>query len=286
MLSVRTKLKLVSIIETYTTAELDRLLIVFGIAVPNDANGNIPSKARKANAVLLKIKENGSVAGPIGRTNEEDFLQYIVDDFYNKHPEIVTPFDDFSFGENVQGNILPNHEDKFSENYSDLANLLKQDGLIIKGNEIRSLLPEELQAAQVETELVRLLRKYNFAISEGHLNQAIQNHTVSNWAGANSQFRTFIESLLMEISRRLSPGSPVTSAHTAIVVLSTTVPPFLADILNEVQGPNSFVPGLWRRLHPEGSHPGLSDEEDCTFRYHICTVFARYLLARLEQRNL
>ncbi len=151
------------------------------------------------------------------------------------------------------------------------------------------MIPVELEAAQVENELFRLLRKYNFGITEGHLNQAIQNHTDSNWAGANSQFRTFIESLLIEISKKLTPANVVTSATVVISVLSNTVkPPFLSIALNEVKHPacdTPFVNGLWKRLHPEGSHPSLSDEEDCTFRYHICMVFSRYLLARLEQRN-
>jgi hypothetical protein len=284
MLSIRTKLKLISIIENYPTIGLDRMLIVFGVNVPNDAKGNVPSRGNKANVLFEKLKAQPKTVGPFGKTLEEDVLQYILDDFYNKNPERAATVADFGEPEDQL-----NHEDLFSNTYSDLANLLKQDGLIIKGRTIRSLIPVELEAAQVENELIRLLRKYNFAVSEGHLSQAILNHTNGNWAGANSQFRPFIESLLIDISGRLAPGNPVTTAQAAINVLSGTVhPPFLATILNEVQHPNCntpFVIGLWKRLHPQGPHPGLSDEEDCTFRYHICMVFSRYLLARLEQRN-
>ena len=38
--------------------------------------------------------------------------------------------------------------------------------------------------------------------------------------------------------------------------------------------------GLFNRLHPEGNHPGLSDEDDSTFRLHIVIIVARLLLRR------
>ena len=66
-------------------------------------------------------------------------------------------------------------------------------------------------------------------------------------------------------------------------------PVFLSPSLNEVpsQGGSNdktYVSGLMNRLHPQGPHPGLSDEEDSTFRYHTVIIFARYLLKRLEDR--
>jgi hypothetical protein len=287
MFSIRTKIKLASIVEGFTSAEIDRVLIVFNIAAPIDPNSLSISKAKKGNVVLSMLKDQGSQNGPFGKTNEEDLLQYIIDKSVNAAPALAADPLDFLGDPNPAPPTDP--EDSFSKSHEDLANLLKQDGYIVKGKQIRSLIPDELAAAQVETELVRLLKKYGFATSEGHLVQAIDNHTNSNWAGANSQFRTFIESLLMEISNKLAPGNSVNAAAGAINVLTSTVnPPFLAKELNEVQSagcPTPFVYGLWKRLHPEGSHPGLSDEEDCTFRYHMSTVFARYLLARLEKRQ-
>ena len=155
MLSIRTKLKLISIVENFPTIGLDRLLIVFGVNVPNDANGNIPSRGNKANLLFEKLKTQAKSVGPLGKTFEEDVLQYVVDDFYNKNPERAAAVADF--GEPA---VQTNYEDLFSNAYTDLANLLKQDGLIIKGRTIRSLIPVELEAEQVENELFRLLRKY------------------------------------------------------------------------------------------------------------------------------
>ena len=76
---------------------------------------------------------------------------------------------------------------------------------------------------------------------------------------------------------------------SSIILLSKTVSPaFLRADLNEVENNNCnkpFIEGFWKRLHPEGNHPGLSDEEDSTFRYHISIVVALNLLNRLTKRN-
>jgi hypothetical protein len=43
-----------------------------------------------------------------------------------------------------------------------------------------------------------------------------------------------------------------------------------------------FINGLVRRLHPHGSHPGLSGQDDSTFRLHTILLVARLLLARFD----
>ena len=48
-----------------------------------------------------------------------------------------------------------------------------------------------------------------------------------------------------------------------------------------VDGKN-YVNGLFKLLHTEGSHSGLSDEEQCTFRLHLVLVTARTFLRRLQ----
>jgi len=50
------------------------------------------------------------------------------------------------------------------------------------------------------------------------------------------------------------------------------------------RGKPAFVLGLWARLHPQGSHPGLSEEDDCTFRLQVTLITARLFLRRLDQR--
>jgi hypothetical protein len=45
----------------------------------------------------------------------------------------------------------------------------------------------------------------------------------------------------------------------------------------------NYVNSLFKMLHPHGSHPGLSDEDQCPFRLHIVLVTARTFLRRLRQ---
>ena len=62
-------------------------------------------------------------------------------------------------------------------------------------------------------------------------------------------------------------------------------PPFFLLSLNEwdLSDPSGFVQGFWKRLHPEGSHPGLSNEEDSSFRLHIVMVVANHFMRRLDR---
>lgn len=48
----------------------------------------------------------------------------------------------------------------------------------------------------------------------------------------------------------------------------------------------SYIEGLFKMLHTDGSHPGLSDEDHCTFRLHVVLVAARTFLRRLQQGRL
>ncbi|MCZ7537874.1 MAG: hypothetical protein M5T61_19395 [Acidimicrobiia bacterium] len=42
-----------------------------------------------------------------------------------------------------------------------------------------------------------------------------------------------------------------------------------------------FGKALWKLLHPGGSHPGLSDQDESRFRLLTLTGYARFLLSRL-----
>ena len=58
---------------------------------------------------------------------------------------------------------------------------------------------------------------------------------------------------------------------------------FLSRHLNEwADNGTGFVNGLVKRLHPQGAHPGLSDEEDSTFRLHVILLTARMLITRFD----
>jgi hypothetical protein len=282
MLSNKTLLELIRLADKLTHAEVNRIIAVFNFPKLAPAGNNTITS--KTTEIFNDLRYNHLKAGPFTDDVQLDLLQYLIDDYFEKNPRLEKGLIDYAAFDQVI-----DFNNAFGIIHKGLINSLKRDGYFIEGKTIKKLLPQEIEEAKIESELFSALTKFTFTISKGHLTQAISNHSQGNWAGANSQFRTFIESLLTEISNYLLPANKSTTAAQAINILTETVnPPFLRKDLNEVpkdKDSDSLVFGLWVRLHPDGSHPGLSDEDDCSFRYHISIVFANYLLRRVEERK-
>lgn len=287
MLNKSTLLEIIHLIENWTTAELDRFALTFNIDIPEKINGLALSKAKKANIILSVLDANES-KGPFTNDIQIDSVQYILEKYIRENPLPA---------QNVENNWLDDIEqpvqglnDFFFANNTRLVNSIKRDGFTIRNQKVVPLLPEELTESKIENELIRLLNDFDFNTAKGHLEQAIENHSNGNWAGANGQFRTYLESLMIDISNALITDRACTNIGEAITWLSNPNilnPVLLHKDLNEVPKDGlktPYINGLWKRLHPTGSHPGLSDEEDCTFRYHSLIVFTRYLLSRMEKR--
>ncbi len=117
-----------------------------------------------------------------------------------------------------------------------------------------------------------------------NLEQALENHARGRWAAANAQLRTFFDALLDGIAERLDPAS-ATLASGQQRRAKLAAMNFLSIPLNEWDndGRGGFINGLVKRLHPQGAHPGLSDDDDCTFRLHIVLLTAALLLRRFDQ---
>src|SRR3989442_7410607 len=81
-----------------------------------------------------------------------------------------------------------------------LRSALARDGYTIVDRTIRRMLPVELGIAAAEDETTRLLKTGPFPTSRGHLEQALDAHGRGDWAAANSQIRSFYESLFDEIA--------------------------------------------------------------------------------------
>ena len=164
---------------------------------------------------------------------------------------------------------------------------LERAGYLIEDGQLRRTLPEALDLPTADDEVHLLLNQYNLTTPLGHLDQAITAHGRADWAAANSQSRSFLESLLDEAAYRLVQNPPrgQTQGEARREALANLQPPFLSVDLNEWgnQGKN-LVNGVFKRLHPQGAHPGLSDDEDSTFRLHIVLLLGRLFLRRLNAR--
>lgn len=166
---------------------------------------------------------------------------------------------------------------------------LARDGYVLSWNHygtkavLRAALPDELDLPATDDEVHQLLKAFQFATPLGHLDQAIEAHTRGDWAAANGQLRTFLESLFDDIARNVRPAEALQlpSSENRRALLADIG--FLAVGRNEwTQDGKNFLNGLFKMLHTEGSHPGLSSEDHCTFRLHVVLVTARTFLRRLR----
>ncbi|MGN7414606.1 hypothetical protein [Paenibacillus sp. SAF-068] len=139
-------------------------------------------------------------------------------------------------------------------------------------------LPEHAQ-------LFSFLKKYSFSIPEGHLKQALWCHYMGFWAAANAQIRTFFESVFDAMAVFVFGGSVDNlPSKEKREKLKETIPPILSRNLNEVgNNGRNFSEGIFKRLHAEGSHPGLSNPDDCTFRLNLVVLTSTYYLCKFDQ---
>ncbi|UWR87123.1 hypothetical protein [Phaeobacter inhibens] len=155
---------------------------------------------------------------------------------------------------------------------------------------LKRMLPEDVPETdfrEAEDEVSSLLKKHAFETALGHLSLAMAAFQRGEWASANAQLRSFFESYLNDIALKLGyVGKDDTKAKRDY--LGKLNPPFLLPDYNEwnenTQKPQ-YIQGLWSRMHPEGSHPGLSEEEDATFRLQVTLITARLFLRRFDQRK-
>ena len=176
-----------------------------------------------------------------------------------------------------------------------LVRALALDGFVIQWNEgmngaeqpvLRAALPGEIDMPAADDEVHQLLFHFGFGVSRGHLDQAIDAHTRGDWAAANSQTRTFLESLLDGIAAHISPDDAAAAGSSENRRAMLAKIGFLSAARNEwTQDGKNYVNGLFKMLHTEGSHPGLSDEDRSTFRLHLVLVTARTFLRRLRNKG-
>ncbi len=170
-----------------------------------------------------------------------------------------------------------------SDLQSALLRALNLDGFSVRHGDIIRTLPGELELPEAENEITRLLRKHQFITLQGHLDQAFRNHSTGDWAAANSQLRCFCEGMFNEIALKLAADATSLPRSEDKRALLGKIGFFSTDLNEWSADGKNFVNGLFKRLHPEGPHPGLSDEEDSTFRRHIVLIAARLFLVRMDK---
>lgn len=264
MFSNRSIIEVVTIYDNNTHAEISRLLMSFNLQ--NIAPQGSGYLKERTNAICDYLISNPQAKGPNGGNLQYEVLEYIIKERENSY------------------------SDWFELYKPSVIRALNQDGFDINNGTLTSYFPQQLNIALNTDEVDHLLTKHNFGTPKSHLEQAKQAHSRGDWAACNSQIRTFIEGLFDEIAYALGSTSnptPTDTSHNRRVFLSRLTPPFFDSNLNEWDNSNNggFVQGYWRRLHASGSHPGLSDKDDATFRMHMAIIVSHYYLKRFDSRQ-
>lgn len=235
---------------------------------------------RAADIAKIAIDE----AVRVNTTNGTVTLARAIIEEVIKAPEHIKNGDDWKEFENLLR--FDKFVIDFEENYTEPPNAWSS-GSTVKTPRLRRAYPddlEEMKGAIIEDEINALLTKHNFITTKNHLSQALDNYSKGNWESANGQIRTFFESCFREIAAKF--GYCGRQDFTEILKFLAQEKKLLFVDLNEWNSNNSkqqFFTGLWSRLHPDGSHPGISNEADCTFRLHISLISMRLLLLRFEK---
>ncbi|CAK0762010.1 Abortive infection protein-like C-terminal domain-containing protein [uncultured Gammaproteobacteria bacterium] len=259
--SRRTVVAAIQLMERLSQAELTRCVLTWGGIFLDKIGDDRISVTRRLNN-LIKLIDNDQKC----KVDGGDFLRDRIVD------QVVA-----CYSKQIPGAALSHDEEIFRR-------LLEYDGFRITDRDgtLRRILPCDARSPNTEDVITSRLSKHGFATAQGHLKQAMDAHSRGDWASANSQIRSFFESLLDEIAIKLYPSSSsLPSSENRKSLLAKNK--FLLESLNEWGGDGkNYINGLWKRLHPAGSHPGLSDEDDSTFRIQVVLPTADLLLKRLD----
>jgi hypothetical protein len=262
--SRNTVVEALELFEGWTTNEFERYL--FRFELENIAPASLGSKPTRINALIRYFLENPILIGPRGANIILETIEFLLE-------------------RRIASGI------SLADCYPRLTHSLRLDGYAVNADgTLASVLPASAALASKQNEVENLLLKFNFSVAQGHLTQAHNAHTRGDWAAANSQMRTFIESLFDAFAEKLLPAPLPATSHLKREGLAKLAPPFIDPSLNEwdfsQDGGCGFVQGFWKRLHPDGSHPGLSDEDDCTFRLQLVYLVAHRFLKRFENYQI
>ncbi len=181
--SRRTILAATDLLTDRTHSEIDRFALEHGI----EAVAQGPSRVDKTNAIGRYLIQNPLVNNEYGENLSDSVVIAIlgraIERSFNGYPA------EFSFAD-------------FQASFSALHRGLERDGFTVEDGTLRRILPGIIDLPAADDEVHLLLDRFGFAVPKGHLDQGVTAHVRSQWAAANAQFRTFIESLLDEIALR------------------------------------------------------------------------------------
>lgn len=260
MFSRATLVDVFSLFSNNSHSVLDKFFFKYGIEEHTITASN---KENKALAAVRHLIDNPDSKGILGGDMAYEMVEEILDFYINN-----TYYYDTELGE--------------FKGYPKLKRLLLKDGFEIRDEKLVRMVDSTINYVENEGLLLILLDKYKFSIANGHYTQAVNAFTRGDWAACNGQIRTFVEELIIKLTEDIT-GKKFTDSHSARTALSQSSPKLFYPELNEwLDNGTGYFETFWKRLHPQGSHPGLSDENDSMFRLNIVQISILELLRRYD----
>lgn len=251
MFSRKTIIEIVNALNLDTYDKVERFALEFGL------DGIVSGRyvKEKQTSIVKYLIANPKAAGPNGSALAIEIVEYIIDNYHGYETS--------------------------QENYPQLANSLDKDGFELTNEGIRKKLPKNLPLVEQEDQLMALLSKHDFEVAKGHYDQAVASHARSEWASANAQLRTFVEEFINKAYDIVCSEGDQSNHQKRIALAKAGF--FVSEYNEYLFNGTGFIEGFWKRLHPEGSHPGLSEQSDSTFRLHLVILVIHYLMMRLDE---
>ena len=139
---------------------------------------------------------------------------------------------------------------------------------------------ESTSEAEALTDLQQRLADAGWTSTLRCLEHALENHTRGNWRSGNADVRPFLEGLLRDLATKTAKVTPPEWSTLEAGQIRERCWPILTNAGRLNDDEVKYGKALWRLLHLEGPHHGLSTESTASFRIEAVLAFARLLLRR------
>lgn len=161
----------------------------------------------------------------------------------------------------------------------ELRSSLFEDGYSLSSDEGKwSISPvgaEEVPLSPQISDLEDALTGNGFAVAANHYRQAFAAFKRQDWEASNSATRATVESFFVEIAKTQAAFSPRAGQGGGGPAIAK-----LDEAGKFEPGEHEYVKGFWKMSHTNGSHPGLSSEQEALFRFSAATSAMTFFIHR------
>jgi hypothetical protein len=154
---------------------------------------------------------------------------------------------------------------------SGLSASLKMDGFEFVNGGLIPTSPEPVALAPQISILEQQLVNSGLDIAANHYGQACENLVSGNFEAANSQIRSYLESLFIKCCEKCA-GKSFGDPNASIQHLKD------GNFLDPSEW--NMLRGFWSMCNTNGPHAGQSNSEESIFRISVATAIGRYMLHR------